>query len=131
MPVRYQFNPKSRTIDISCSGKLSIDEIMEYFDNMKKDPSVLKGAVELVDLSQVSYFAVDPEGALTMPNGFVPAQTSKSILATILFGMTPLNEGLAQLIKARFSQMLPGHPFVLAGNEGEARAAAAKILGDS
>ncbi|MDQ8204895.1 hypothetical protein [Pelagicoccus sp. SDUM812003] len=130
MPVEYRYNSNLRTIDISCIGELVIDEIMTYFDDLKADAAVPCEAVELVDISRVSHFNVDFLEAASMPSGYVGAYEAKAIRATILFGANPLNQGLAELIRAHFLNNLPEHTFHVVEGQGEARAMAARIHAD-
>ncbi|MDQ8186783.1 hypothetical protein [Pelagicoccus sp. SDUM812002] len=130
MPVSYRYSSESRIVEITCSGELTIDEIMKYFSDLRDDTSIPPGAIELVDLSLIGHFNVDFQGASAMPSGYKSAQESKEIRATILFGMNRLNQGLASLIQAHFLHTLPHHPFHLAVNEREARALADKLHAD-
>lgn len=83
--------------------------------------------VELVDLSRIEFFNVDFRGASAMPSGYRSTHETKGLRATILFGMTPLNDGLASLVKAHFAQTLPLHIFRLARGEADARSIAARV----
>lgn len=127
MSVDYNFNAEEKLVEISCVGELVLSEVLSYFTDMKEDPRIEKGAIELVDLSGVNHLNLDFEDASAMSVSFIPAREAKEIRATIVYGMNRLNEGLVHLIRVHFTQSTPEHRFILEENERNARAHARRI----
>tara|TARA_R110002049_G_scaffold13509_3_gene58820 strand:+ start:170647 stop:171051 length:405 start_codon:yes stop_codon:yes gene_type:complete len=128
MPVKYNFNTTTWTIDIVCSGELTIDEILQYFSDIYADDSIQQGAVEMVDLSCVTYFNVNYKEAPQMPATYIPAHERKKIKATFLFGQSDTNLGIAELIRAHFNKTMPEHDFRVFPEKSAALEEAKKII---
>jgi hypothetical protein len=111
MPVEYKYHKEDNTIRIQCRDELTIAEIREYFQNIEKDETLPKGTVEIVDLTQMSFFDLNYTDAAKMPEAYMPANLKKEIVGTILFGASHSNLAFAQLIQAYFKKSMPNHFF--------------------
>ena len=105
MPVRYTFEPTTRTVEITCSGVLTLGEIVAYFEALASDDAVGSGVVEIVDLTRVEDFAVSSSEAAEIPGSFGRVQAAKSIEATVLLGTSDANFGVARMVDARLGDM--------------------------
>lgn len=120
MPFSYYYDANLRTVRISTFGRLTIEEILNYFREVSEDESVPEGAVEIVDVSAVEHFDVDHKEVTTMPSEYESARAQKAFLATLIYGSNKVNSGLVQLIRYNFKKSMPEHDFRVVATEKEA-----------
>ncbi|MEQ9400209.1 MAG: hypothetical protein RJQ04_13690 [Longimicrobiales bacterium] len=119
MPARYTFDPVTRTVEITCSGILTLGEIVQYFEDLAADDAVTAGVIEVVDLTGVDDFAVSSSEASGIPGAFNQVQAEKSIEATFLLGSSDANFGVGRMIQSYFHSRLPDHPIEVVRSRAE------------
>ena len=127
MPIDYKYRSEENLIELRCYGELTIEEISNYFESVRFDGSIQSGSIEIVNLSEITYFNVDYSEVATMPSAYSPTHQEKHIKGTIQVGPTTINLGLAELIQAYFKQQMPSHPFFTVANHEEALIVVSKI----
>ena len=130
MPVSYSIHESEQILYVACFGELTIREVDHYFAQINVDDSIPPGCVEIVDLTDVSYFSLNSNEALTMPGNYAAAQAKHQIRATIPFGANPANQGFLLLIQTYFNRELPEHFFRIAKDLDEAKTMAQAVLED-
>jgi hypothetical protein len=54
VPITYQIDPHSKTIRTRCVGHLTLQEVVEHFKDLERDPECPQHADVFLDLSEVS-----------------------------------------------------------------------------
>ena len=120
MPVNYSYIRENHTIDIYCSGCLTITEINQYFIDIDNDDGIPRETIEIVDLTGVNDFPVTSIEASAMPALYRKAHDGKAIQGTILIGAGEANYGMARMIQTYFNSIMPGHAFIVVRSREEA-----------
>ena len=119
MPVRYTFEAATRTVETTCSGILTMGEIVRYFEELAADDAVASGVIEVVDLTGVDDFVLSSSEASRIPEAYKRVQAAKSIEATFLLGTTDANFGVGRMIQSYFHSRFPDHPFQVVRSRAE------------
>jgi hypothetical protein len=54
MPVTYSIDPHARLIHTTCTGNLTLEEVISHFQELKRDPNCPSRLDVLLDLSEVT-----------------------------------------------------------------------------
>ena len=131
MPVSYSYNSNLHAIEVVCTGKLTLEEITQYFVDLERDASMPSHAIEVVDLDGLEEFDLSSKAASRMPEAYERVNVEKAIAATILIGTKDVNYGIGRMIQTYFDSFMPQHTFEIVRSKEEAHALLARLRHDA
>jgi hypothetical protein len=99
MPITYSFNQEQRLILTSVTGELNIALTEDYFARLQQDNNCPEEAIEIVDFSGVTDFALHYGEMSKITQRYQSTKSTKDILATIFNCTSDLSYGIARMLQ--------------------------------
>ena len=99
MPINYSFDQEQGLILTNVTGKLSIAITEDYFERLHQDKECPERAIEVVDFSNVTDFAIQYGEMKRITETYQHAKLTKGILATIFNCSSNLSYGIARMLQ--------------------------------
>lgn len=99
MPITYSFDKERGLVFTKVAGKLNITMTKDYFAHLQQDKDCPEKAIEIVDFSDVTDFAIQYGEMQEITNAFQNAKTARDIRATIFNCSSDLSYGIARMLQ--------------------------------
>lgn len=100
MPITYSFDKERGLVLTKVTGELSIAITLDYFAQLQQDEDCPEKAIEIVDFSGVTDFAIQYGEMRQITLTFQDAKSSRDIRATIFNCSSDLSYGIARMLQA-------------------------------
>jgi len=100
MPVEYRYDSALNAIVSTVNGILGEREIFAHFRGLLGDSTVPSGAIEIVDFSLATDFAVRASGAAVIASQVADLNALKDYQGTTFFAPNDLSFGMARMFQA-------------------------------
>lgn len=99
MPITYAFNHDRGLILTRVTGELSIDMTYDYFSRLQQDRDCPEKAIEIVDFSDVTDFAIHYGEMRNITTRYQSTKSTKNLRATIFNCTSELSYGIARMLQ--------------------------------
>ena len=119
MPITYSFDQERRLILTRVTGRLSIALTEDYFARLEQDKDCPEDAIEVVDFSGVTDFALQSGEMRRITETYQGTRSTRSIRATIFNCTSDLSYGIARMLQALHDITNRKHTVAITKSEGE------------
>ena len=119
MPIDYSFDPEARLILTRVTGALTIALTEDYFKRLGLDGGCPAEAIEVVDFSGVSDFAIQFGEMRKITEMYQTTKRTRRILATVFHCNSDLSYGIARMLKTLHQIANEEHPVTVTRSEEE------------
>jgi len=99
MPITYSFDQERGLVLTRATGKLSIAITEDYFARLQQDKNCPKGAIEIVDFSGISDFAIQFGEMKKITETYQSTKSARDIRATVFNCTSDLSYGIARMLQ--------------------------------
>jgi len=99
MPITYSFDQERGLVLTKVTGKLSIAITEDYFACLQQDTECPKKAIEIVDFSDVTDFAIHYGEMKKITETYQNTKSVKDIRATVFNCTSDLSFGIARMLQ--------------------------------
>jgi hypothetical protein len=119
MPITYSFDQSRKLILTRVTGALTIALTEDYFERLQQDSECPEEAIEIVDFSSVSDFAIHYGEMSEITRKYQKAKTTKRILATIFNCPSNLSYGIGRMLQTLHEIANEKHKVIITRSQGE------------
>lgn len=99
MPIIYSFDQERGLVLTKVSGKLSIAITEDYFARLQQDNNCPKEAIEIVDFSGITDFAIQYGEMRNITERYQGTKSARDISATVFNCTSDLSYGIARMLQ--------------------------------
>ena len=121
MPISYSFDQDQGLILTRVTGELSIAITEDYFYRLQHDQDCPAKAVEIVDFSGVTDFAIHYGEMSRITDRYQNTKSTKGILATIFNCTSELSYGIARMLQTLHELANKNHVVIITRTQEELR----------
>lgn len=99
MPITYSFDQERGLVLTKVTGKLSIAITEDYFARLQQDKDCPADAIEIVDFSGVTDFAIHYGEMRVITETYQNTKSTRNIRATVFNCTSDLSYGIARMLK--------------------------------
>ena len=119
MPITYSLDQEQGLILAKVTGELSISLTEDYFARLEQDKNCPKGAIEIVDFSGVTDFAIQYGELRKITEIYQNAKAARDIQATIFNCLPGLSYGIARMLKTLHELTNEQHTVIITRSQEE------------
>lgn len=127
MPIAYAFDQEQGLILTRVTGELSIDLTQDYFSRLQRDQDCPAKAIEIVDFSGVTDFAIDYGEMSNITNTYQRTKSTQGILATVFNCPSELSYGIARMLQTLHELANEHHVVIITRSREELTRCIAKL----
>ena len=99
MPITYSFDQERRLVLTKVSGALTIAITTDYFARLQQDKNCPERAIEIVDFSDVTDFALQYGEMNAITQRYQSTKSTRDIWATIFSCTSEISYGIARMLQ--------------------------------
>ena len=119
MPITYSFDQERSLILTRVTGRLSISITEDYFARLEQDEDCPADAIEVVDFSGVTDFALQFGEMRRITQTYQRTRSTRNIRATIFACTSDLSYGIARMLQALHDIANKRHSVIITASEEE------------
>lgn len=119
MPITYSFNQEQRLIHTKVTGELTIALTDDYFARLQQDNNCPEEAIEIVDFSDVTDFAIMYGEMRNITQRYQSTKSIKDIRATVFNCTSDLSYGIARMLQALHEIANEKHTVIITRSQEE------------
>jgi hypothetical protein len=119
MTIEYHVSHNGRRIDTYPKGVLDIKETIDYFNRIKNDSKIKRGAVEIVYFKYVSDFRISYLESEEIAKSYQEAKSTQMIDKTIFICESDLAFGIGRMLQILHEITNPNHEVFVIRSESE------------
>ena len=119
MTITYTVSQDGLRIKAIPKGRLSTRETIDYFNCLKNDKRVKKGAIEIVYFKDVTDFKISFQESENITINYQETKEIKTILSTIFVCESDLAYGIGRMLQTFHEITNPEHKVVIVRSEGK------------
>jgi hypothetical protein len=127
MPITYAFDQDQGLILTRVTGELSIGLTQDYFSRLQQDRECPAKAIEIVDFSGVTDFAIDYGEMSTITSKYQRTKSTRGILATVFNCTSELSYGIARMLQTLHELANEHHVVIITRTREELTRCIAKL----
>lgn len=102
MAVEYTYDEEAQIVHARPTGVLDPQQIIDYFERLTADDSVLPGFFEVVDFTELADIQVSFSQTTAMRLSYGILKKSKKVRASLLIGSDDFRYGMARMLVGAF-----------------------------
>ncbi|MFZ5758962.1 MAG: hypothetical protein ACOY32_04920 [Thermodesulfobacteriota bacterium] len=119
MPITYSFDQEQRLILVRVTDELSIGLTEDYFTRLQQDNDCPQEAIEIVDFSGVTDFAIGYGEMSRITRKYQDTKSDRDIRATIFNCTSDLSYGIARMLQTLHEIANAKHPVIITRSDEE------------
>jgi len=119
MSIEYNVLKNGLRIETFPKGVLDIQKTIDYFERLKIDNRIKRGAIEIVNFNKVTDFKISYLESEQITKSYQSPKELQMINATIFLCKTDLAYGIGRMLKTFHEITNPNHKVVVARSESE------------
>jgi hypothetical protein len=119
MPITYSFDQARKLILTKVTGGLTIALTEDYFDRLQQDRDCPEDAIEVVDFSGVSDFAIHYGEMSEITRKYQKPKTIRNIRATIFNCPSDLSYGIGRMLQTLHEMTNEKHTVIVTRSQEE------------
>jgi len=119
MPISYAFDQDQSLILTRVTGELSIGMTEDYFSRLQQDRDCPEKAIEIVDFSGVTDFAIHYGEMSNITAKYQNTKSTKGLQATIFNCTSELSYGIARMLQTLHELANENHVVVITRSQEE------------
>jgi len=119
MPITYSFNPDQGLILTRVTDELNIALTEDYFARLQQDEDCPENAIEIVDFSGVTDFAIHYGEMSKITDSYQGTKSTKGILATVFNCPSDLSYGIARMLQTLHELANEKHTVIITRSQKE------------
>jgi len=100
MPITYTFDKERRLVLTKVTDRLTVAITEDYFARLQQDNDCPEEAIEIVDFSDVTDFAIHYGDMDRITQRYQSIKVTREIRATVFTCTSPLSYGIARMLQA-------------------------------
>jgi len=130
MPISYSIDQERGLVLTRVTGELDVAMTEEYFGALQQDARCPAGAIEIVDFSDVTDFAIRYGEMIRIANAYQGTKLTRKIRATVFHCPSDLSYGIARMLQTFHEVANPGHVVTVTRSREELDACIADLRAD-
>jgi len=119
MSITYSFDQDQGLIFARVTGELNIALTEDYFARLQQDEDCPEKAIEIVDFSGVSDFAIQYGEMSTITNQYQRTKSTKDIQATVFNCTSDLSYGIGRMLQTLHELVNKKHVVIITRSQEE------------
>ena len=119
MSIEYNVSQNGIRIETFPEGVLDIQKTIDYFERLKIDNRIKRGAIEIVNFNKVTDFKISYLESEQTTKSYQSPKELQMINATIFLCKTDLAYGIGRMLQTFHEITNPNHKVVVARSESE------------
>ena len=119
MSIEYNVSQNGLRIETFPKGVLDIQKTIDYFERLKIDNRIKRGAIEIVNFNKVTYFKISYLESEQITKSYQSPKELQMINATIFLCETDLAYGIGRMLQTFHKITNPKHKVIVARSESE------------
>lgn len=113
MPITYSFDQERRLIVVRVTGELTIALTEDYFTLLQQDSNFPEEAIEIVDFSGVTDFALYYGEMSKITQRYQSMKSTRDIRATVFNCTSDLSYGIARMLQTLHERANEKHTVII------------------
>ena len=119
MSIEYNVSQNGLRIETFPKGVLDIQKTIDYFERLKIDNRIKRGAIEIVNFNKVTDFKISYLESEQITKSYQSPKELQMINATIFLCETDLAYGIGRMLQTFHEITNPKHKVIVARSESE------------
>jgi len=119
MPITYSIDQERRLILTKVTGDLSIALTEDYFARLQQDDACPDDAIEIVDFSGVTDFAIQSGEMREITQTYQSTKSTRDIRATVFNCTSNLSFGIARMLQTYHEIVNENHTVIITRSQEE------------
>ena len=119
MPITYSFDQERRLVVTKVTGELTVALTEDYFSRLQHDGNCPEEAIEIVDFSGVTDFALHYGEMSRITQRYQSTKSTRDVRATVFNCTSDLSYGVARMLQALHEIANEEHTVIITRSQEE------------